>query len=161
MSLVQRHKVLAFYGITSTSGGTSTTEYHRMKKFTQLAPSKNPIEYNRQYVDEPFQENDVVGFSPSIAYAFDKHTGEPVQEDIIAITDGELLGDDAVRSIITVDTSVTPAVAYKRDYAVIPSAEGDNINVYTYTGTLKVKGDKVKGTATSSDDWQTITFTED
>lgn len=56
MPLVQRHKVLAFFGVT----GESTTVYHRMKKFTQLATSKNPIEYNRQYVDEPFQENDIV-----------------------------------------------------------------------------------------------------
>mgnify|MGYP000003704908 FL=1 len=157
MSLVQRHKVLAFFGVT----GESTTVYHRMKKFTQLAMSKNPIEYNRQYVDEPFQENDIVGYSPSIAYAFDRHTNDPVQADIISITDGELLGDDAVRTIITVDTSATPAVAYKREYTVIPSSEGDNINVYTYSGTLKVKGEKVKGTATSSDDWQTVTFSED
>ena len=36
MSLVQRHKVLAFFGVT----GESTTVYHRMKKFTQLAMSK-------------------------------------------------------------------------------------------------------------------------
>ena len=64
-------------------------------------------------------------------------------------------------TIITVDTSTTPAVAYKREYTVIPSSEGDNINVYTYSGTLKVKGEKVKGTATSSDDWQTVTFSED
>ena len=149
--------MLAFFGVT----GESTTVYHRMKKFTQLATSKNPIEYNRQYVDEPFQENDIVGYSPSIAYAFDRHTNDPVQADIISITDGELLGDEAVRTIITVDTSATPAVAYKREYTVIPSSEGDNINVYTYSGTLKVKGEKVKGTATSSDDWQTVTFSED
>lgn len=44
MSLVQRHKVLAFFGVT----GESTTVYHRMKKFTQIATSKNPIEYNRR-----------------------------------------------------------------------------------------------------------------
>lgn len=163
MPIVERHKILAFMGVEGTGG---TVTYHRMKKFTQFSNSKNPIEYSRQYVDEPFQQTDVVGFSPSYAYAFDKHTDLPVQEDIIRITNGEKLGDDAIRAIIIVDTTAATessgtytATAVKRDYAVIPNAEGDNINIYTYSGTMKCRGELIHGTAASEDNWQTCTFT--
>ena len=153
--IVERHRILAFYGIPGTG---STVTYRRMEKFTQFAHSKNPIEYSRQYVDEPFQQTDVVGYNPSISYAFDKHRNNPVLEDIVDITNNEKLGDDAVRTIIIVDTD--NGEAYKRDYAVIPNSEGDNINVYTYSGTFKCKGELIKGTAATTDDYQTITFTE-
>ena len=62
---------------------------------------------------------------------------EPVHARLI--TDGELIGDDAVRSIIVVDIDTGAAV--KRDYAVIPSTEGDNINIYTYSGTIDLEID--------------------
>lgn len=155
--IIARHKIVAFYGVPDSSG---TVEYHRMKKFTQFTHSKNPIEYSRQYVDEPFQQTDVVGFSPSYDYAFDKHKNLEVQNDIIKITDGELIGEDAVRTIVIVDTSDSSAKAYKRDYAVIPNSEGDNINIYTYSGSLKARGEKIKVTVSTTDDYQTITVTD-
>lgn len=155
MGIVARHKKLAFYGIPGESGKIT---YHRMTKFTSLGLSKNPKEYSREYVDEPNTEADIVGYAPSIGYAFDKHTENPVHEDIIKITDGELIGDEAVRTIILVDT--TTGKALKRNYAILPSSEGDNINVYTYSGDFKSKGAMTIGTAVSEDDWQTITFTE-
>ena len=160
MGIVERHKILAFYGVP----GTNSTTFHRMTKFTQFSHSKNPIEYNRQYVDEPFQQTDVVGFAPSYAYAFDKHTGNDVQGDIITITDGEMLGDDAVRDIIIVDitaatgTTTLTASAKKRSYSVIPNTEGDNINIYTYSGNLKARGEQTDVTVSTSDDWQTVTI---
>ena len=153
--LVARHKKVAFYGVPNESGEVT---YCRMPKFTQLNQNKNPITYDRQYVDEPFQQSDVTGYSPSIAYAFDYYRNFPVQEDIVKITDGELIGDDAVRDIIVVD--VETGTATKRPYSVIPNTEGDNINIYTYSGDFKCKGEKVIGTASSADNWQTCTFAE-
>ncbi len=153
-SIVARHKKVAFYGVPSSDG---MEKFLRMPKFTQLSQSKNPIEHNRQYVDEPFQETDITGYSPSISYAFDLHRNCEVQKDIVNITDNELIADDAVRNIVIVD--LDEGTAIKRAYAVIPSTEGDNINVYTYSGTFKCKGEKIHGTATSDDNWQTITFT--
>lgn len=158
MGLVARHKKLAFYGIPGTGSG-STVTYHRMTKFTSFGQNKNSKEYSRQYVDEPITESDIVGYSPSISYGFDQHTGNAVHEDIISISDGELVGDDAVRSIILVDTITKKAI--KRDYSVIPSSEGDNLSAYTYSGDFKCKGMPVYGTADTKDDWKTITFTED
>lgn len=154
-TIVARHKKLAFFGVIGSDG---TEKFLRMPKFTQLTQNKNPIEHNRQYTDEPFQETDIIGYSPSISYAFDLHRNCEVQKDIVNITDNELIGDDAVRNIVIVD--VDEGTAIKRAYAVIPSTEGDNINIYTYSGTFKCKGEKILGTATSTDDWQTITFAE-
>lgn len=147
-----RHKILAFYGVPGDSGVT----FHRMRKFTRFTTNKNPIEYDRQYVDEPHKETDVVGYAPSIDYGFDKYSGIPVQTDIVKITNNELIGDDAVRTLIQVDTETGEAIS--RDYSVIPGTEGDNINVYTYSGTFKCKGDRILGTAESDDDWATVTF---
>ena len=159
-TIVARHKIVAFYGVTTTTTSenvtTTTTTFYRMRKFTQLAKSQNPIEYSRQYVDEPFAVTDIMGYNPSIAYAFDKYRNLPIQEDIVKITNEELIGDDAKRPIIIVDTETNEA--YKRDFSVIPNSEGDNINVYTYSGNFKCNGELIKGTATTSDDYQTITF---
>lgn len=162
-TLTPRHKMLAFFGVkvTVASGeqtSTTATTFHRMKKFTQLTQNKNPQEYNRKYVDEATQRNDVTGFSPQIDYAFDRYTNDPVLTDIAGITNSEAVGSDAIRTIILVD--VDTGEAFKRDYAVIPGSEGDDANVYTYSGSFKANGELVNGTATSEDDWQTVTFTE-
>ena len=86
-----------------------------------------------------------------------RHSEDNVHKDIMDITNRELIGDDAVRSVVVVDTETSKAI--QRDYSVIPSTEGDNVNIYTYSGSMKCCGEKVLGTATSSDGWQTITFT--
>jgi hypothetical protein len=57
-TMVQRADKVAYLGIKGT-GDTFT--YHRMKGFTEMSVSKNPKEYNRQYVDEAFEETDVTG----------------------------------------------------------------------------------------------------
>lgn len=151
--LKQRHKIVAFYGVP-TSGGTVT--YTRMKYFTQFSKSKNAQEYSRKYVDEKGQRTDVVSFAPQYDYNFDRYSGDSVLTDIVNITDNELLGSDAIRSIVLVD--VDTGAAFKRDYSVIPSTEGDDANVYTHSGSLKANGDQISGTATTTDNWQTVTF---
>ena len=158
--IVQRHKILSFYGVTTTTTSndttTTTTTYHRMKYFTGLSQAKNPQEYSRKYVDEATQRTDVTGFAPEMSYGFDKHRNDPVLADIVKITNEELIGDDAVREIINVDTET--GEAYKRPYTVSPGSEGDDANIYKYSGSFKANGEKIKGTATTSDDWQTVTF---
>ena len=162
-TIVQRHKMLSFYGVTTTttSGGTTTTTttYYRMKFFTGLSQAKNPQEYSRKYVDEATNRTDVTGYSPEISYGFDKHRNDPVLTDIVKITNEELYGDDAVREIINVDTET--GEAYKRSYTVSPGTEGDDANIYKYSGSFKANGEQIKGAATSSDDWVTVTFAAD
>lgn len=163
-AIVPRHKMLAFYGVTTTTTDstttpptvTTTTTYHRMQYFTQLSQSKNPQEYSRKYVDEATQRTDVTGFAPQIDYGFDKHRDNAVLTDIVGITDGELCGADAVREIITVDTETGDA--FKRSYTVSPGSEGDDAQIYKYSGSFKANGEQIKGTAASDDGWMTVTF---
>ena len=158
-ALVGRHKKVAFLGIKDTSA----EKFHRMRKFTAFSKSSNPKEYSRQYVDEAFEQTDVVGFSPSISYTFDLYTNTPVHKEIVAITDGQLLGSEAVRNVVIADLS-QPAgeeegqfAAWKMPYS---DTEGDSTDAYTYSGTLRTAGESVKGYATTEDKWETLTFTE-
>ena len=156
-NIAKRSDKVAFLKV----GGASGT-YKRMRGFTEFSLNKNPIEYSRRYVDERTERNDVVGYSPEISYSFDKFSGDDVHADIISVNDSEKVGQDAVRSIVIVDISATGTnkPAYEREWAIIPDTEGNDTDAYTYSGTLKANGEIVSGTAASSDDWQTCTFTE-
>ncbi|MBQ4109702.1 MAG: hypothetical protein IJC74_02345 [Clostridia bacterium] len=152
--IVKRNDKVAFYGVEND--GVLT--YHRMTNFTELATSKNPKEYSRQYVDKEYEEADVVGYSPSVAYSFDQHTESAVHTDLVKIHDEELTGEDAIRSILIVDLTSEAENgfnAWVRDFAVIPDREGDSMEAYTYSGTFKVKGDKLAVVAVSADEWRT------
>ena len=157
--LVKRCQKLAFYGVPTENG----VSYHRMSGFTEFSKTENPKEYKRQYIDEEHERNDIVGYSPSISYAFDRFSGNPVHQDLVNITDSELTGTEAVRSIVLVDLTQEADgkfSAVKRDFAIIPDSEGAGAEAYIYNGNLKTSGDKVSGYASTEDDWQTLTFTE-
>ena len=131
--LAKRSDKVAFFGV----GTVNADSYVRMKHFTEMSTSKNPSEYSRRYVDEAFDQTDVTGYSPSISYGFDQYVGDAVHDDIVELTDNEKLGSDAVRSIVIVDFTKPVAdtentyEAKKRDFAVIPDAEGNSNDAYT------------------------------
>ncbi|MBE7024236.1 MAG: hypothetical protein IJ285_06305 [Clostridia bacterium] len=154
--IVKRYKKLAFYGVPEGD----TVVFYRMKGFDDISTSKNPREYSRQYVDEEFEQTDVVGYNPSISFGFDRFSDDLVHEDLIRIFDNEKVGADAVRTIIMVDMADETKSAVKRDFAVIAENEGSGVEAYKYSGSFRVKGEKVFGTASSDDDWQTCTFLE-
>ncbi len=157
-NIVQRAKKLAFYGVPKEN----ETVFHRMKGFTKLETEKNPSEYSRQYVDELFEETDVTGYSPSVLYEFDRYADDPVHQDMVLLTDREMIGDDAVRTLIMADLALPnedgsfPAIM--RDFAVIPDSEGDGTDAYIYTGSFRAKGEKVIGTVQITD--EVAVFTE-
>ena len=159
--LVQRADKVAFMDVDGTG-----KSFERMKGFTSMATNKNPKEYTRQYVDELFETTDVVGISASIDFAFDQFVGNKVHDKLAQMIDDELIGTDAVVEIVIVDFSKpsdageTTFEARKRNYSVIPATEGDSLDAYTYGGSFKVNGGTVKGTAESTDNWLTATFTE-
>lgn len=160
-----------FYGVKGTS---DTTTYTRMKGFTSMTESKNPIEYSRHYVDEKFERTDVVGMSSSYDFQFDLLSPNNVLTDIADIIDNEKLGTDAIRSFVSVDFNKPVSgsegayEAVERQYSIIGDSIGDGTDALVYSGNLKVQTDRVKGKATiatptggDGDTVQTITFTPD
>lgn len=157
--LVNRHEKVAYYGVADGEN----IVFHRMCGFTKMDTAKNPVEYARRYIDESFEQTDVVAFSPSISFTFDRYSGNPVHDDIVSLSDTEALGTDAMRSIVIADLSTLKdgvCSAVKRDFSVVVSSEGDSHDAYTLSGTLFTKGDKIFGTATLSEDGQTLEFTQ-
>lgn len=158
--LVTRDKKVAFLECLSDGGSV----YHRMCHFTSMSKSSNPNEYSRKYIDESGETTDITGYSPSYDYAFDLYTNDPVQEELVKIADGELVGTDAVRNIIVVDfTKPTEDNkgyhAIKRSYAVVPDSDGDDENTYTYSGAFRSKSEKEDIEVVSDDpQWKTCTI---
>ena len=151
MALVLRADRKMFYGV---KGSTSEVTYTRMKGFTSLTESKNPIEYTRHY-----------------DFNFDMLDPNAVLTDMAKIIDGEELGTDAVRSFVSVDFnkpisgSQGAFEAVKRDYAIIGDSIGDGTDALTYSGTLRVQSTRIEGKATiatptggDKDTVETITF---
>ncbi len=159
MGLVKRSDRLAFYGVRNGEAET----FCRMTRFTEISFSKNAKSYSRRYIDEDFEQSDVVGYAPAVSYAFDRYTGNAVHTDIAKIHDDELLGEAAVRSIVMVDMTDGEGgtfAARRRDFAVIPDSEGDGTDAYAYSGRLRAKSAVCAGRAASTDDWLTCVFTE-
>ncbi len=157
--LIGRHEKVAYYGVKDLQGNTT---YHRMSGFTKMDTSKNPVEYSRRYIDESFEQTDVVAMSPSISFTFDRYSGNPVHDDIVSISDKEILGTGAVRSVVLVDMSTEAngvCDAIMRDFSVMVESEGNSTDAYTLSGTMSTKGEKTFGKAAVSDDGATITFT--
>ena len=154
--IVKRSGKVAFYRVGEV--------YHRMKGFTEFTTKKSPIEYSRQYIDEEFKRNDIVGYDTSISYAFDLIRDNAVHMDIVSVTDNEKTGESSIRNIVVADFTSgegTSFSAISRDFALIPDSEGESTDAYTYSGSLKVSGNLKKGTVTSTDNFETCTFTED
>lgn len=157
--IVMRTGKLAFYKCREEAF------YRRMEGFTEITNSKGTKEYTRQYVDEDFERTDVSGYSPEMSYSFDRYKAHPVLDDIIYITENELIGQSMVRDIVVLD--MTTAVSNNgttwtaegklRRWAVIPDTDGDTTDCMTYSGTFKCRGEMQDIRATTTDDWQTIT----
>jgi hypothetical protein len=145
--------------------GTGTETFNRMRGFTSLSGSKNATEYTRKYVDEKFETTDVTGYSPSYAFGFDQYKGDLVHDEMVEILDGEKTGTEARRNIVTVDFSQPVQgggyKAVKREYSIIGDADGDGTDAYTYSGTFRATGKRIKGTATLNSDSSVATFTAD
>ena len=160
--LVGRHKRVAFMDVAG-DGKTFT----RMTGFTSMSDSKNSTEYSRQYVDEASERSDVVGYAPSMDYEFDRLDASYPSCFTFApqnLTLSSMVGSDAQVTVVVVDLfdataeDANTCTARKRDWSVIPDSEGDGTDALIYKGSLKAAGEIVKGTATTTDKWQTCTF---
>ena len=160
--LVRRSQRVAFYGIPSE---LEVQTYNRMEHFTSLTESKNPVTYERQYVDKDSQDSDVTGYGTALEYGFDHHKNDAVLKDLAMVQDDELKGE--TRDIVVVDmfdkgdsTTENEYVARKRTYSILPDSSGDGTDALQYSGSFAVKTDIVKGYAVVSSDEKTCTFSE-
>lgn len=159
--LVMRYQWESYMGIPTTSGGTTTTVFNLIGEgFTSFPEKKNPQEYTRKYINYKTEKTDVIGYSPSIEYSCDCISDDPVVQEIVKIHDGELVGNDTHREVVSVNlwepgTGENVYKAYKRTYAIIPDQKGEGTNALIYTGTFKAVSDIVEGTFNTS----TKTFT--
>lgn len=156
--LVRRTGRLAFYMVPGH------TTYTRMEGFTSLSKSHNPTEYERQYVDEDTKRTDITGYNEAVAYEMDRYKSNDISDDIAKIHDNELLCDDALRWIIDVDMTTATndsgsnwsASARRRQYAVIPDADGDGTDALIYSGNFKAHGEAETVTISTTDNFQTV-----
>ena len=145
---------LAFYGIPLSDGCLFTL----MSDFSQLSFKKNPILSKRRAFDSKNEETFISGYSPSFYYSFDFSPSNPVHCDIANITDNELVGQDALRSIIIVDTYRSQNNARKYLCSVIPDVEGHDPDLYVFSGCFSCGGDTVSGDAVISQDGSNAVF---
>ena len=153
--LVQRNQWASYM---NTGTGEQETYNLMGDGFTQLAESKNPKEYSRQYVNMATEATDVVGYAPAIAYTVDVYSGDPCITKILEITDGEYVGTDAQVTIVNVNKwkgEEGKREATRRKYAIIPDGKGDGTDALVVSGSFKAVGDIEKGTFNE----QTKTFT--
>lgn len=137
------------------TGTTEAPVYTRMQGFTTGGKELNPKTYSRQYVDEKFERETTIGYSPNIPYNFDRIEDNPIHEKIALIHDDELVNSTV--EILTVNTLNNEARL--RTYDVNPDTDGDGTDAYQYSGSFHASGEITKGTATVSADGMTATFT--
>lgn len=138
------------------TGTSQAPVFTRMQGFTEGGKTLNSSTYDRRYIDEKTERSTVTGYSTEIAYNFDRIEGNEIHDKIAEIHDKELVGEAV--EILTVNTVTHEAKL--RNYSVIPDADGDSTDAYTYSGNFHADGDIVEGTATVSSDGMTATFTE-
>ena len=165
--LVMRHGIVAYCNVPSGIGGVTTSKIYRMKGFTSFGTSRNTEQYTRKYVDEKHQTSDITAYNTSIGYKFDLFEDNPVHQLFADITNNEKIGSEALVDIYVVDFS-KPVGSSDDEYecahrkmVLVPSSDGDDANVYTYSGDLRTKGDREVGVATVSADELTITYSAD
>ena len=162
MKFVKGTEKLAFWSVVAQDA----TTYKRLQGFDEFSKSMNPNEYSRKYVDEEFERTDVTRYSPSFSFGFNPIVGNAVHDDLIKMSDNEVIGSDAVRSVVVVDLSQETETkgtykAVKRDFSVIFDSEDNSDELLKYTGNCKTAGEPVFGTATTTDGWMTAVFEAD
>lgn len=151
--LVMRYQWESYLGILSGTGQNSATTFSLIGEgFTSFPEKKNPQTYTRKYISYKTEKTDVIGYSPSIEYSCDCITDDPVVQEIVKIHEGELVGTETHRDVVSVnlwekdEVGITSYKAYKRTFAIIPDQKGDGTNALIYTGTFKAVSDIVEGT---------------
>ena len=85
-----------------------------------------------------------------------------MHQKIVDITDNEKTGADALVQILQVDFTKPVGDGYEarlRTYSVVPDAEGESTDAYTYSGAFRKNSNMTIGVATMNADNTVATFT--
>ncbi|MBQ7975406.1 MAG: hypothetical protein IJ300_06940 [Clostridia bacterium] len=159
-NMVNRADKVAFAKMVSDEG----TTYQRLRGFSELSESKNPTEYSRKYVDEKNERSEVTGYAPEISFDFDEYSENTIQAEIVKVFDQELIGKATLIEIVVVNLAKETEAkgtyeASCRAFSIIPDTSGGETDRMNYSGSFKAYGDTEKGSATTTDAWETATFT--
>ena len=110
--------------------------------FTDFTENKNPREYSRRYIHESTERTDLVGFAPSVTYAFDVCDTDCVQEHLLKMTMEEMVGADAQVTVVTAflyrpGKREGCVCAVRRSYTVCPARLGSGTDALICSGTMK------------------------
>ncbi|MBO5649451.1 MAG: hypothetical protein J6S76_06005 [Clostridia bacterium] len=110
--------------------------------FTDFTENKNPREYSRRYIHESTERTDLVGFAPSVTYAFDVCDADCVQEHLLKMTMEEEVGADARVTVVTAflyrpGEREGCVRAIRRAYTVCPARLGSGTEALICSGTMK------------------------
>lgn len=154
--VVFRDEKVAFMGLTHDA-----EEFHRMRGFTELNPTKDAETEERKYVDERSKRTKVTSISSSLEFGFDEYKDNDVLTDIVDIIELEKMGTDATRPIVIVDFTREEGEGFralKRDYVVQPDTSGADEYLYTHEGEFLSDGELIQGIAVVDEDGMTCTF---
>lgn len=161
MQILQSDRVLFLQGLEGED-----EKFYRVKKMTSKEQALNPSDEEYSYVDQATTEREVTSYAPEISFEFNGDDEVKGQEAIIEIYEKEKLGKDATITGVEVWTK-SPIEshdgkykAYKREFTVIPDTFGGDPGPMIYSGSLSSKGEKVWGYVETTDNFQTVTFTE-
>lgn len=157
LKFYKRSDVVNFMGLTADA-----TEFLRMKGFTSIPDNTNVETDEKKYVDEKNKRKRTTGYATEKSYEADRIIGNKIHDMLAEVQ--ELEQTDVNAPIVTVDfnkegTTANTYKARKRLYNVIPDSAGDDENNYTISGTFGANGEIEEGIATSTDNWETCTFT--
>lgn len=153
-TLIKRQDKGVFYKPEGSEG-----VYYRLRGFSELNFSENPIEYKRSYVDEEYERVDVTGYSPNMEYCFDRFLNNPVHDDIVRISEGRKILRTSQREIIIADMTgeEKEKSAVSALWTVIPETSRKE-STMSYRGRFCRYGSEISGTITSDDCWQSCVF---
>ena len=144
--MILRSKKIPFLATEFSSDGKGS-KFARMTNFTEFNVSKNPKEHSSKYIDEDFERSEIVAYATSANYKFDYEPDTVVHQKLAQVADEELTGDAAKVTIAIVDmlngSEVASGNVYPcrvREFSAVPSSEGDDSDIYTYSGTFKAVG---------------------
>ncbi len=153
MPKVMRYQVADYLGITTTSGGSSTTAYYLMGTgFTKIDEEANPKIDTKAYVSDKGSSSTVTGYERTFPYEFDHIKSQEAIDALYAVGHDDKIGEAAEFDYVRVDlydaaeTTGSYTACKWKVCAEVGTVGGEGGELMTGSGTLHAIGDAIAGT---------------